>query len=209
LVDTDTGWGGAFNISRMIKSMISSRAAGIHIEDQVDQKRCGHRPNKELVSSEEMQDRIKAATDSRDDESFLIMARTDSIANEGIDLALERATSYTEAGADAVFVEAVSDLQQYKIFSDSLEVPILANITEFGLTPLFSVEDLKKVGVDIVLYPLSAFRSMSKAAEEVYKEIIEKGTQEGLIDKMQTREELYKVINYHDFEKKLDELFKK
>ncbi len=209
LVDADTGWGGAFNIARMIKSMISSGAAGIHIEDQVDQKRCGHRPNKELVSSEEMQDRIKAATDSRDDESFLIMARTDSIANEGIDLALERAISYTEAGADAVFVEAVSDLQQYKIFSDSLEAPILANITEFGLTPLFSVEDLKKVGVDIVLYPLSAFRSMSKAAEEVYKEIIEKGTQEGLIDKMQTREELYKVINYHDFEKKIDELFKK
>ena len=208
LVDADTGWGGAFNISRMVKSMINSRAAGIHIEDQVDQKRCGHRPNKELVSSGEMQNRIKAAVDAKTDSDFMIMARTDAIANEGIDSALDRAASYVEAGADAIFAEAVTEIQDYKKFSENLKVPILANITEFGKTPLFSKGDLKEAGVDMILYPLSAFRAMSKAAEGIYLEILEKGTQQGLIDRMQTRDELYEVLDYHAFEKKLDDLFK-
>jgi len=207
LVDADTGWGGAFNISRMVKSMITSGAAGIHMEDQVEQKRCGHRPNKELVSSEEMQNRIKAASDAKTDPDFMIMARTDAIANEGLDSALRRAASYVEAGADAIFAEAVSEIEDYKKFSENLNVPILANITEFGKTPLFSKEELKETGVDIVLYPLSAFRVMSKAAVDIYSEILEKGTQKGLIDKMQTRDELYEVLDYHTFEKKLDDLF--
>jgi len=207
LVDADTGWGGAFNISRMVKSMITSGAAGIHMEDQVEQKRCGHRPNKELVSSEEMQNRIKAAADAKTDSDFMIMARTDAIANEGLDSALRRAASYVEAGANAIFAEAVGELEDYKKFAENLNVPILANITEFGKTPLFSKEELKEVGVDMILYPLSAFRSMSKAAEGVYSEILEKGTQQNLIDKMQTRDELYEVLDYHTFEKKLDDLF--
>ena len=207
LVDADTGWGGAFNISRMVKSMIASGAAGIHIEDQVEQKRCGHRPNKELVSSEEMQNRIKAGVDAKTDSDFMIMARTDAIANEGLDSALGRAASYVEAGADAIFAEAVTEIEDYKKFSENLNVPILANITEFGKTPLFSKEELKEAGVDMILYPLSAFRAMSKAAEEVYSEILEKGTQESLIDKMQTRDELYEVLDYHTFEKKLNDLF--
>ena len=207
LVDADTGWGGAFNISRMVKSMITSGAAGIHMEDQVEQKRCGHRPNKELVSSEEMQNRIKAASDAKTDSDFMIMARTDAIANEGLDSALQRAVSYVEAGANAIFAEAVSDIEDYKKFSESLNVPILANITEFGKTPLFTKEELKEAGVDMILYPLSAFRVMSKAAEDIYSEILEKGTQQGLIDKMQTRDELYEILDYHTFEKKLDELF--
>ena len=207
LVDADTGWGGAFNISRMVKSMITSGAAGIHIEDQVEQKRCGHRPNKELVSSEEMQNRIKAGVDAKTDSDFMIMARTDAIANEGLDSALGRAVSYVEAGADAIFAEAITEIEDYKKFSENLNVPILANITEFGKTPLFSKEELKEAGVDMILYPLSAFRAMSKAAEEVYSEILEKGTQESLIDKMQTRDELYEVLDYHTFEKKLDDLF--
>ena len=207
LVDADTGWGGAFNISRMVKSMITSGAAGIHIEDQVEQKRCGHRPNKELVSSDEMQNRIKAAVDAKTDSDFMIMARTDAIANEGIDSALDRAASYVEAGADAIFAEAVTEIQDYKKFSENLKVPILANITEFGKTPLFSKGDLKEAGVDMILYPLSAFRAMSKAAEGIYLEILEKGTQQGLIDRMQTRDELYEVLDYHTFEKKLDDLF--
>ena len=207
LVDADTGWGGAFNISRMVKSMITSGAAGIHIEDQVEQKRCGHRPNKELVSSEEMQNRIKAGVDAKTDSDFMIMARTDAIANEGLDSALGRAVSYVEAGADAIFAEAITEIEDYKKFSENLNVPILANITEFGKTPLFSKEELKEAGVDMILYPLSAFRAMSKSAEEVYSEILEKGTQQDLIDRMQTREELYEVLDYHTFEKKLDDLF--
>ena len=209
LVDADTGWGGAFNISRMVKSMITSGAAGIHIEDQVEQKRCGHRPNKELVSSEEMQNRIKAGVDAKTDSDFMIMARTDAIANEGLDSALGRAASYVEAGADAIFAEAVTEIEDYKKFSENLNVPILANITEFGKTPLFSKEELKESGVDMILYPLSAFRAMSKAAEGVYSEILEKGTQQDLIDRMQTRDELYEVLDYHTFEKKLDDLFEK
>ena len=207
LVDADTGWGGAFNISRMVKSMITSGAAGIHIEDQVEQKRCGHRPNKELVSSEEMQNRIKAGVDAKTDSDFMIMARTDAIANEGLDSALGRAVSYVEAGADAIFAEAITEIEDYKKFSENLNVPILANITEFGKTPLFSKEKLKEAGVDMILYPLSAFRAMSKAAEGVYSEILEKGTQQDLIDRMQTRDELYEVLDYHTFEKKLDDLF--
>ena len=207
LVDADTGWGGAFNISRMVKSMITSGAAGIHIEDQVEQKRCGHRPNKKLVSSEEMQNRIKAGVDAKTDSDFMIMARTDAIANEGLDSALGRAASYVEAGADAIFAEAITEIEDYKKFSENLNVPILANITEFGKTPLFSKEELKETGVDMILYPLSAFRAMSKAAEGVYSEILEKGTQQDLIDRMQTRDELYEVLDYHTFEKKLDDLF--
>ena len=207
LVDADTGWGGAFNISRMVKSMITSGAAGIHIEDQVEQKRCGHRPNKELVSSEEMQNRIKAGVDAKTDSDFMIMARTDAIANEGLDSALGRAVSYVEAGADAIFAEAITEIEDYKKFSENLNVPILANITEFGKTPLFSKEELKEAGVNMILYPLSAFRAMSKAAEGVYSEILDKGTQQDLIDRMQTRDELYEVLDYHTFEKKLDDLF--
>ena len=207
IVDADTGWGGAFNISRTVKSMITLGAAGIHIEDQVEQKRCGHRPNKELVSSEEMQNRIKAAVDAKTDPHFMVMARTDAIANEGLDSAIGRATSYVEAGADAIFAEAVTEIEDYKKFSENLRVPILANITEFGKTPLFSKEELEEAGVDMILYPLSAFRAMSKAAEGIYSEILEKGTQQNLIDRMQTREELYEVLDYHTFEKKLDDLF--
>ena len=207
LVDADTGWGGAFNISRMVKSMISVGAAAIHIEDQVAQKRCGHRPNKELVTLEEMVDRIKAAVDAKTDLNFQIMARTDSIASEGLDSALERAIAYQEAGADAIFAEAVTDISQYKSFREALKVPILANITEFGKTPLFNKQELEKVGIDIILYPLSAFRAMSKVAQEVYKEIYRKGTQKDIIDKMQTRDELYELLDYHSYEEKLDNLF--
>ncbi len=207
LVDVDTGWGGAFNISRMVKSMISVGAAAIHIEDQVAQKRCGHRPNKELVTLEEMVDRIKAAVDAKTDLNFQIMARTDSIASEGLDLALERAIAYQEAGADAIFAEAVTDISQYQSFREVLKVPILANITEFGKTPLFNKQELEKVGIDIILYPLSAFRAMSKVAQEVYKEIYQKGTQKDILDKMQTRDELYELLDYHSYEEKLDNLF--
>tara|TARA_Y100000588_G_scaffold366065_1_gene431378 strand:+ start:2549 stop:3427 length:879 start_codon:yes stop_codon:yes gene_type:complete len=208
IVDADTGWGGAFNISRMVKSMINAGVACIHIEDKVEQKRCGHRPNKELVSQHEMQDRIKAAADAKTDKDFMIMARTDAIANEGLNSALDRAASYVEAGADSIFAEAVTELEEYKKFSSSLEVPILANITEFGKTPLFTKEELQKNGISMILYPLSAFRVMSKVAEGVYSEILDKGTQQNLIDKMQTRDELYEVLDYHTFEKKLDDLFK-
>ena len=207
LVDADTGWGGAFNISRMVKNMISSGAAGVHIEDQVEQKRCGHRPNKELVSSKEMQDRIKVAVDAKTDPDFMIMARTDALANEGLEAALERAIAYEDAGADALFAEAVTEIDQYKKFSDQIKIPLLANITEFGNTPMFSKPELHGVGVDMVLYPLSAFRAMSKVAEEVYLEIKEQGTQKNLLNKMQTRDELYEILDYHSFEKKLDDLF--
>ncbi len=207
LVDADTGWGGAFNISRMVKSMITVGAAGIHIEDQVAQKRCGHRPNKELVSLKEMVDRIKAAVDAKTDSDFQIMARTDSIASEGLDSALDRAIAYQDAGADAIFAEAVTDISQYKSFREALKVPILANITEFGKTPLFNKQELEEVGIDIILYPLSAFRAMSKVAQEVYKEIHQKGTQKDILDKMQTRDELYELLDYHSYEEKLDNLF--
>ena len=208
LVDADTGWGGAFNISRMVKSMISAGAAAIHIEDQVEQKRCGHRPNKELVSGQEMVNRIKAAVDAKTDSEFVVMARTDAIDNEGIESALERVVTYQEAGADAIFAEAVIEIDQYKSFKENLKIPILANITEFGKTPFFTKEELKRVGIDMILYPLSAFRAMSKAALEVYIEILKKGTQKHIVDKMQTRDELYELLDYHSYEEKLDNLFK-
>ena len=208
LVDADTGWGGAFNIARMIKSMISAGASGIHIEDQVEQKRCGHRPNKELVSSEEMKDRLKAAVDAKTDNSFFIMARTDAIANEGLELAIERALAYQDVGADAIFAEAVTEIGQYKSFKEALNIPILANITEFGSTPYFNADELAKSGVDMILYPLSAFRAMSKVAEQVYEEILNNGTQKDILNKMQTRDELYELLDYHSYEEKLDNLFK-
>ena len=208
LVDVDTGWGGAFNISRMVKSMISAGAAAINIEDQVEQKRCGHRPNKELVSGQEMVNRIKAAVDAKTDSEFVVMARTDAIDNEGIESALERVVTYQEAGADAIFAEAVIEIDQYKSFKENLKIPILANITEFGKTPFFTKEELKRVGIDMILYPLSAFRAMSKAALEVYIEILKKGTQKHIVDKMQTRDELYELLDYHSYEEKLDNLFK-
>ena len=208
LVDADTGWGGAFNIARTVKSFINYGAAGLHIEDQVFQKRCGHRPNKEIVSTEEMIDRIKAAVDAKIDNDFVVMARTDALANEGLNLAIERAIAYQEAGADALFPEAFIELNQYRELKKHLKIPILANITEFGKTPLFGCEELSQSGVDMVLYPLTAFRAMSKAAEEVYKEIKISDNQESLLKNMQTRDELYDVLDYHSFENKLDELFK-
>ena len=177
-------------------------------EDQVAQKRCGHRPNKEIVSKQEMVDRVKAAVDAKTDDDFVVMARTDALANEGIDLAIERSLAYQEAGADALFPEALTTLEEYKMFSKEIDIPILANITEFGKTPLFNCEELKDSGVSMVLYPLSAFRAMSKAAESVYEEINQSGSQENVLNKMQTRDELYEVLDYHSFEKKLDDLFK-
>ena len=208
LVDADTGWGGAFNIARTVKSLINSNAAGMHIEDQVGQKRCGHRPNKEIVTCNEMVDRLKAAVDAKTDQDFVVMARTDALAGEGLDSAIERAVKYQEAGADALFPEALTKLDEYIAMSKELDIPILANITEFGQTPLFNCAQLKEAGVSMVLYPLSAFRAMSKAAEGVYDEILKEGSQEKVLDKMQTREELYEVLDYHSFENKLDELFK-
>ena len=207
LVDIDTGWGGAFNISRTIKEMINAGCAAVHMEDQVSQKRCGHRPNKSLVSSNEMQDRIKAAVDGRHDESFFIMARTDALASEGMNGAIDRASSYVEQGADGIFLEAVTSLEDYKEFKNAIDIPLLANITEFGKTPLFTKEELEGVDVDMILYPLTAFRAMSKAAEKIYISLAKEGTQEGLLDIMQTREELYEYLNYHSYEEKLDSLF--
>ena len=207
LVDIDTGWGGAFNISRTIKEMIQAGAAAVHIEDQISQKRCGHRPNKSIVSPAEMEDRIKAAVDGRTDESFFIMARTDSFASEGMSGAIERAEGYIEQGADGIFLEAVSSLDDYKMLKESISAPVLANITEFGKTPLFSANELSSVGVDMVLFPLSAFRAMSQIAEKVYISLAKDGTQEPLLDIMQTRDELYERLNYHEYEEKLDELF--
>jgi methylisocitrate lyase len=209
LVDIDTGWGGAFNISRTIKEMIQAGAAAVHIEDQVSQKRCGHRPNKSLVSPAEMEDRIKAAVDGRTDENFFIMARTDSFANEGMSGAIERAQSYIENGADGIFLEAVSSLDDYKTLKESISAPVLANITEFGKTPLFTKDELSSVGVDMMLFPLSAFRAMSQIAEKVYISLAKDGTQDSLLDIMQSREELYERLNYHEYENKLDELFSK
>ena len=208
LVDADTGWGGAFNIARTVKSLINYGAAGLHIEDQVSQKRCGHRPNKEIVSTAEMIDRIKAAVDAKIDNDFVVMARTDALANEGLDSAIERAIAYQQAGADALFPEAFIELDQYRELKKHVKIPILANITEFGKTPLFGCEELSLSGVDMVLYPLTAFRAMSKAAEEVFKEIKTSDNQESLLKNMQTRDELYDVLDYHSFENKLDELFK-
>ena len=208
LVDVDTGFGSsAFNVARTVKSMIKFGAAAIHIEDQVGAKRCGHRPGKEIVSQQEMVDRIKAAVDARTDESFVIMARTDALAVEGIDAAIERAVACVEAGADMVFPEAMTDLGMYSRFAKAVGVPILANITEFGATPLFTVDELKTADVGIVLYPLSAFRAMNKAAENVYTAIRRDGSQKAVLDTMQTRAELYDRINYHDFEQHLDALF--
>ena len=210
LVDADTGFGtSAFNIARTVKDLIKAGAAAMHIEDQVAAKRCGHRPNKEVVSTSEMVDRIKAAVDARSDDNFSIMARTDAIAIEGIDSAIERVQAYIAAGADLVFPEAIRTLQDYKKFSSAISKPILANITEFGLTPLFTRDELGANGVSMILYPLSAFRAMNKAAENVYEVIRREGTQMTLIDSMQTREELYDRINYHEYEKTLDELLGK
>lgn len=206
LVDADTGFGAsAFNIGRTVKSLIKAGAAAMHIEDQVGAKRCGHRPNKELVSRAEMVDRIKAAVDARTDTSFTIMARTDALAGEGLDAALDRAVSYVEAGADMIFPEAVTDLDVYRKFAETTKVPILANITEFGLTPLFTVEELRSAGVSLVLYPLSAFRAMNKAAERVFETIRRDGTQKTVVADMQTREELYERINYYEYERALDQ----
>jgi methylisocitrate lyase len=206
LVDADTGFGvSAFNIARTVRSLIKCGAAAMHIEDQVGAKRCGHRPNKEVVSKQEMVDRIKAAVDARIDTSFSIMARTDAIAVEGIDAALERAVSYVEAGADMIFPEAVTDLDSYRTFAEVTRVPILANITEFGLTPLFTVEELRTANVSMALYPLSAFRAMNKVAERVFKTIRRDGTQHAVIEDMQTREELYERINYYEYERTLDQ----
>ena len=207
LVDIDTGWGGAFNIARTIREMERAGAAAVHIEDQVAQKRCGHRPNKEIVSQEEMVDRITAAVDARQDDDFFIMARTDAFQKEGLEAAIERAKDCIEAGADGIFAEAVTELEHYKAFSEALDVPVLANITEFGATPLYNRKELAEAGAGMVLYPLSAFRAMNKAALTVYENILEKGDQKDVVDLMQTRMELYDFLNYHDFEQKLDELF--
>ena len=209
MVDVDTGFGAsAFNIARTVKAVIKAGAGALHIEDQVGAKRCGHRPNKELVSKGEMVDRIKAAVDARTDPDFTIMARTDALAVEGLEAAIDRAGACIEAGADALFPEAIRDLETYQKFTDAFDVPILANITEFGMTPLFTVEELKSVGVEIVLYPLSAFRAMNKAAELVYETIRKEGTQKNVVDQMQTRDELYQRINYYDYENALDKFLK-
>jgi len=208
LVDVDTGFGAsAFNIARTTRSLIKAGAAAMHIEDQVGAKRCGHRPGKELVSGEEMADRVKAAVDARTDPSFVVMARTDALANEGLDAAISRAVKYVEAGADMIFPEAITELAMYRKFAAAVKVPILANITEFGATPLYTVAELRSADVAIALYPLAAFRAMNKAALKVYETVRKKGTQKDLVDDMQTRDELYEFLNYHSYEKKLDELF--
>lgn len=208
LVDIDTGFGAAFNIARTIKTMIKSGAAAVHLEDQVQAKRCGHRPNKEIVSVEEMVDRIKAAVDAREDESFAIMARTDALAKEGIESTIDRALAYQEAGADMIFLEGAKSLTDYSEAVKKINAPILANITEFGVTPLFTKEQLAEAGVKLILYPLSAFRAMSHAALAVYQTIKNMGTQSSLLEKMQTREELYQTLDYYSYEQKLDELFR-
>ena len=208
LVDCDTGWGSALSISKTVKDMIRAGVNGIHIEDQVSNKRCGHRPNKEIVSDGEMMDRIKAAKDSSADD-FMLMARTDAFAQEGIERVIERSNAYIESGADSIFPEAITNLEDYKILSENLTAPILANITEFGMTPLYTDQELYEVGVDMILHPLSAFRAMSKAAQEIYDEISHKGTVEKKLKKMQSRDELYDVLNYHSYEEKIDNLFSK
>lgn len=207
LVDIDTGWGGAFNIARTVKEMIKAGAAGVHIEDQVAQKRCGHRPNKEIVSRSEMTDRIKAAVDAKTDPDFVIMARTDALAVVGLDEVIARVGEFEAAGADAIFAEAMTDLDMYQQVVDAVNIPVLANITEFGATPGYTTEQLGSVGISMALYPLSAFRAMNKAALNVYQVLREKGTQESVIDTMQTRAELYEFLGYHEYEQKIDELF--
>jgi len=207
LVDIDTGWGGAFNISRTIKELSRSGVAAIHIEDQVGQKRCGHRPNKEMVSTQEMVDRIKACVDAKEDKDFFIIARTDSFASEGILSSIERSIAYMEAGADGIFAEAMTNINHYQDFKNKIKAPILANMTEFGKTPLSNLEELSSVGVDMVLYPLSAFRAMSKAALTIYKTIKNNGHQKDVLKSMQTRDELYEFLDYNAYEEKLDELF--
>ena len=207
LVDIDTGWGGAFNISQTIKKMEKAGVAAVHIEDQVAQKRCGHRPNKEIVSTSEMVDRLKAALDAKVDSDCVVMARTDALSVEGLEAAVERAVAFQEAGADMIFAEALTDIEMYRKFTDVLDIPVLANMTEFGQTDLYTTEQLYGVGVDMVLYPLSAFRAMNKAALNVYQHLLNDGTQQAVVDTMQTRMELYDFLNYHEFEQKLDQLF--
>ena len=207
LVDIDTGWGGAFNIAKTIRDMEKAGAAAVHMEDQVAQKRCGHRPNKEIVSTEEMVDRIRSAVDARADPDFFIMARTDSFAQEGLDAAIERAKAYVAAGADGIFAEAIKTEEHYRAFSEALDVPVLANITEFGQTELWNKKELGQWGAAMVLYPLSAFRAMSKAAELVYTSILNEGDQKDVLDIMQPRMELYDYLGYHEYEEKLDSLF--
>ena len=207
LIDIDTGWGGAFNIAKTIRDMEKAGAAAVHMEDQVAQKRCGHRPNKEIVSTEEMVDRIKAAVDARTDPDFFIMARTDSFAQEGLGSSIARAKAYAAAGADGIFAEAVQTEAHYRAFSEALDIPILANITEFGQTELWNKKELGEWGADMVLYPLSAFRAMNKAAENVYQSIMTHGDQKAVVDSMQTRMELYDYLGYHAYEQKLDSLF--
>ncbi len=207
LVDVDVGWGGAFNIARCVREMIRADVAAIHIEDQVMQKRCGHRPNKAIVSSAEMVDRVKAAVDARSDDNFVVMARTDALAVEGMQAAIDRACACVEAGADMIFPEAMNELEQYQQFVDAVQVPVLANITEFGATPLFTTEQLASVGVKLALYPLSAFRAASLAALGTYQHLLQDGTQQNVVDRMQTRMELYDFLDYHDYEQKLDQLF--
>jgi methylisocitrate lyase len=209
LVDADTGFGGAFNIARTVKSLIKFGAAATHIEDQVQAKRCGHRPGKEIVPRDEMVDRIKAAADARTDAGFVIMARTDALAVEGLEAAIDRACACVEAGADMIFPEAMTELAMYQRFAEAVKVPVLANITEFGKTPLFTVEELRSVNVGLVLYPLSAFRAMNQAALRVYEAVRREGTQKNVVDLMQTRDELYDYLDYHAYERKLDELFAK
>jgi len=209
LVDADTGWGNALGIARTVKEMERAGAAGIHIEDQVQAKRCGHRPGKEIVSSEEMVDRIKSAVDARRDEDFVIMARTDAFAQEGLEGTIERAIAYRDAGADMIFPEALTELEHFRKVAEAVGIPVLANITEFGRTPLFTAKELGDVGVRIVLYPLSAFRAMARAAERVYEAIFREGTQRGVLELMQTREEIYEVIGYHEYERRMDELLGK
>jgi methylisocitrate lyase len=207
LVDIDTGWGGAFNIARTIKAMESAGVAAVHIEDQVAQKRCGHRPNKEIVSEQEMVDRIKAAVDAKTNDDFFIMARTDAYAIDGLNAAIDRAAACVEAGADGVFAEAMANLDEYTAFKDRINAPLLANMTEFGMSPLFDTTELAKSGVGMVLYPLTATRAMHKAAEMVYKDVLDKGHQKDMVEHMQTRMELYDYLNYHDYEQRLDTLF--
>ncbi|MEL6868549.1 MAG: methylisocitrate lyase [Pseudomonadota bacterium] len=207
LVDIDTGWGGAFNIARTVQQMTRAGCAAVHLEDQVGQKRCGHRPNKELVSQAEMVDRIKAAVDAKTDDDFVVMARTDALAVEGMEPMLERIAAYEAAGADAIFAEAMTEIGMYQQVTDQVGIPVLANLTEFGMTPMYTTEELASVGIRMALYPLSAFRAMNAAALKVYREIRTKGTQSGVIDMMQTRMELYDFLNYHEFEQKLDALF--
>ena len=206
LVDIDTGWGNEFNIARTIRELERAEVAAVHIEDQVATKRCGHRPNKEIVSTSEMCSRIRAAVDARTDSNFVIMARTDALASEGIEAVVERVQSYVEAGANAIFAEAMTVLELYRKVTDAVSVPVLANLTEFGKTPLFTLDQMASVGVQIALYPLSAFRAMSEAAMDMYRTIRTEGTQNSAVCKMQTREELYRILGYHEFEKKIDEL---